>query len=169
MLRTTRHCFNCGKNDARSACSKCTVARYCDRECQRNHWPSHKADCKVLGLSKYPFQSAFVLQNHEIVNAIVFTPNGTQQTFMRTIKPVNDGDPICIYGDLVLQCPFCYAEDDESWEVGRNPGVLAFPSMLSETVLEGRRRLAAQFMTMANNCRSLASFFLKEWLIERRH
>ena len=41
-----RHCFNCGVS-AKHACSKCKVARYCSAECQRTHWPAHKASCKV--------------------------------------------------------------------------------------------------------------------------
>ena len=27
-------------------CGKCRVARYCNRECQKNHWPAHKHVCK---------------------------------------------------------------------------------------------------------------------------
>ena len=30
------------------SCSKCRCARYCSRECQRNHWPEHQKVCELL-------------------------------------------------------------------------------------------------------------------------
>ena len=47
-------CWNCDKDLSKDAprCSKCNVARYCNRDCQVAHWKSHKAKCKELFASK---------------------------------------------------------------------------------------------------------------------
>ncbi|KAE9365085.1 hypothetical protein N431DRAFT_473171 [Stipitochalara longipes BDJ] len=33
-------------NPASKTCSRCYLVQYCNKECQRSHWPSHKIDCK---------------------------------------------------------------------------------------------------------------------------
>ncbi|KAJ6451342.1 hypothetical protein C8R47DRAFT_1170199 [Mycena vitilis] len=35
-----------------SACAACAMATYCNRECQRNHWPVHKPVCSSLASIK---------------------------------------------------------------------------------------------------------------------
>jgi hypothetical protein len=49
--RQTTHvtsvCGACGAHGAVQLCSRCKDARYCDRKCQANHWPQHKAYCKA--------------------------------------------------------------------------------------------------------------------------
>jgi len=44
MNINNRVCLNCSKQ-ARSRCSRCLIAYYCDSQCQRNHWKSHKLQC----------------------------------------------------------------------------------------------------------------------------
>jgi hypothetical protein len=39
-------CANCGNANNLKYCSACKVVHYCSTECQKNHWSSHKADCK---------------------------------------------------------------------------------------------------------------------------
>jgi len=40
-------CAKCGKSGSDfRRCSRCKEARYCGVECQKTHWPTHKADCK---------------------------------------------------------------------------------------------------------------------------
>jgi len=29
------------------ACKSCMLVRYCNADCQRNHWPKHKKVCKL--------------------------------------------------------------------------------------------------------------------------
>ena len=40
-------CHACRK-PARSACSRCKSALYCDEVCQKAAWPTHKADCRAI-------------------------------------------------------------------------------------------------------------------------
>ena len=43
-------CSHCGKSEGDAPmleCSKCTLVRYCNAECQEAHWPVHKAACKA--------------------------------------------------------------------------------------------------------------------------
>jgi MYND finger len=40
-------CDNCGKHDVRlKKCLRCGIASYCNRECQKAAWKTHKKDCK---------------------------------------------------------------------------------------------------------------------------
>jgi len=39
-------CARCGKTGGLLKCV-CKMVRYCCRECQAEHWPSHKAECRV--------------------------------------------------------------------------------------------------------------------------
>jgi len=41
-------CAECGTDGGASlkTCKPCMSARYCNAECQRNHWPKHKKPCK---------------------------------------------------------------------------------------------------------------------------
>ncbi|KAL1878000.1 hypothetical protein Daus18300_002354 [Diaporthe australafricana] len=46
----TRVCYNCGKIKADiskklAVCAKCKEAPYCDRNCQKAHWKTHKSFC----------------------------------------------------------------------------------------------------------------------------
>lgn len=42
-------CSTCGEEKPAKKCSKCKVVQYCDRGCQRLHWPVHKKECARLG------------------------------------------------------------------------------------------------------------------------
>ena len=33
-------------------CSRCRIARYCNRDCQRTDWPQHKVNCFVYGVNR---------------------------------------------------------------------------------------------------------------------
>jgi len=46
----TTHCSaECGKEGGATlkVCKSCMVAKYCNANCQRNHWPKHKKECKL--------------------------------------------------------------------------------------------------------------------------
>nr|CAG4650154.1 EOG090X06BA [Sida crystallina] len=57
-------CPTCGQEKAAMKCSQCKAVRYCDRECQKLHWPLHKKECHVLAKD---FQS-LQIQSTEQVN-----------------------------------------------------------------------------------------------------
>jgi TPR repeat protein len=40
-------CVGCGEVRKLNTCSKCCIARFCDRECSARMWPAHKASCKA--------------------------------------------------------------------------------------------------------------------------
>ena len=42
-------CAACGTaGDSLKACTSCKQVKYCNRECQKLHWPQHKKECKQL-------------------------------------------------------------------------------------------------------------------------
>ena len=50
------NCNCCSKTPERlRQCSACKVTKYCDVNCQRNHWRTHKKQCKELGDRKERF------------------------------------------------------------------------------------------------------------------
>lgn len=48
FLDNIPHCNTCGEEKPTKKCSKCKVVQYCDRNCQRLHWPWHKKSCARL-------------------------------------------------------------------------------------------------------------------------
>jgi hypothetical protein len=48
------HCSTCKKTKEREedppldTCSRCRLACYCSKKCQREHWVSHKEICKMI-------------------------------------------------------------------------------------------------------------------------
>ena len=48
-LHSTHCCAECGEAGegvSLKVCKACMLARYCNADCQRNHWPKHKNECK---------------------------------------------------------------------------------------------------------------------------
>ncbi|KAJ7440560.1 hypothetical protein B0H11DRAFT_2352637 [Mycena galericulata] len=51
-LHTHEHCSHCLQTQRSHAaklalCKSCGIDRYCSKECQKAHWPNHKAGCKA--------------------------------------------------------------------------------------------------------------------------
>ncbi|KAI0141084.1 hypothetical protein F4776DRAFT_546606 [Hypoxylon sp. NC0597] len=41
-------CLNCGKNEVElQKCTRCKMAQYCNKSCQRDDWPIHKRVCEA--------------------------------------------------------------------------------------------------------------------------
>jgi hypothetical protein len=47
-------CAACGGRDVQrfKVCAGCGVARYCNKNCQRAHWPEHRRECAGLGAAR---------------------------------------------------------------------------------------------------------------------
>ncbi len=45
-LPVPRECAECGRRKGLKCCSRCKAERYCSAECQKEHWPVHKAMCQ---------------------------------------------------------------------------------------------------------------------------
>lgn len=41
-------CATCGEEKVPRKCANCKAVQYCDRECQKLHWPIHKKECDSL-------------------------------------------------------------------------------------------------------------------------
>lgn len=47
-LRRCGACMQCNKSSRLLTCTRCQVMYYCDADCQRRHWKSHKRDCLAV-------------------------------------------------------------------------------------------------------------------------
>ena len=48
LIFSVPYCSKCRKKCEPSRCGKCFTAAYCNKSCQKGHWPKHKKLCKVL-------------------------------------------------------------------------------------------------------------------------
>ena len=68
-----KSCGQChAELDKAMRCGHCKSVWYCDRACQRQHWSSHKSECKILALA--------LLTSSSSVAAAAFTEAATVQT-----------------------------------------------------------------------------------------
>jgi len=51
METTPTACATCSASGVLLRCGKCLQTAYCNRECQRRHWPVHKTSCGVSSSS----------------------------------------------------------------------------------------------------------------------
>ncbi|KAF4466645.1 hypothetical protein FALBO_6497 [Fusarium albosuccineum] len=80
--------FPCANNGADKACNKagrfacknCMVVAYCGPECQKEHWSTHKQDCRSFYMKKH-WQPGWVLEcrRPEFINEEKSTPVGGRQ------------------------------------------------------------------------------------------
>ncbi|KAK6002283.1 hypothetical protein QM012_001921 [Aureobasidium pullulans] len=72
-IEQTNQCAKCGTMTAKAGCAGCHQApdtdgsphisvRYCNKECQKAHWPAHRSECKNLQTRKALFRAAWLLQ-----------------------------------------------------------------------------------------------------------
>ncbi|KAH7119603.1 hypothetical protein B0J11DRAFT_508408 [Dendryphion nanum] len=66
------HCASCGADSSSlRRCSRCKQQRYCSRNCQKAHWPTHKQTCnppdsrysanvEIVSAASTPISSSFV-------------------------------------------------------------------------------------------------------------
>ncbi|EOA88138.1 uncharacterized protein SETTUDRAFT_108236 [Exserohilum turcica Et28A] len=46
---TSKPCTTCSGQHARRRCSRCKAAYYCDRNCQKSDWKTHRNICEPVG------------------------------------------------------------------------------------------------------------------------
>ena len=98
-------CSACGNALAKELCSGCKVAVYCGKDCQREHWKTHKPQCAALKKSRPEkvaemqnavglqyFDSAATVQNAELTMA-----------FFRQAAENGDVNAACNLGTMLVE------------------------------------------------------------------
>ena len=113
----SNHCASCGKADATlKVCKACMTVKYCGRDCQVSHWPTHKKACKKRAA--------------ELLEEKLFTqpPQREECPICMLTLPCDDvgysymeccGKTICLGCMYCLTrniCPFCNTPDHSSDE-----------------------------------------------------
>ena len=57
LLKHHRACSHCGQAGRTKKCTRCRSTQYCDRECQRGHYPVHKLECRRIAKLEDPVTS----------------------------------------------------------------------------------------------------------------
>ena len=85
---TVHCCAECGNEGGISlkACKSCMVAKYCNVNCQKNHWPKHKKECKIRAaelrdealfkdpLAKEDCPICFIPMPYKLISCITLPP-----------------------------------------------------------------------------------------------
>ncbi|KAF2848660.1 hypothetical protein T440DRAFT_400759, partial [Plenodomus tracheiphilus IPT5] len=53
MSLTSKPCTTCSGQPARRRCSRCKSAYYCDRNCQKSDWKTHRNACEPIAHQTY--------------------------------------------------------------------------------------------------------------------
>ncbi|KAG7672885.1 hypothetical protein Ndes2526B_g08357 [Nannochloris sp. 'desiccata'] len=81
MAKKQQDCANCGATDGNlRRCSRCKEARYCSKECQIEHFPSHKGPCKAASRATAPIIYYFGTEDDDEFSLI---PDCCQQLFKK--------------------------------------------------------------------------------------
>ena len=119
-----RFCGSCSKflGTGGMHCAQCTVAFYCDRKCQVQHWKKggHKQECKKLAAQKFgvKLDAKHCERQHAVVMSFSSgkqsqdsfrKPRGVKfdEKFLVKVQAINDSTPMMIY-DETRQCQFSY-------------------------------------------------------------
>lgn len=98
-------CANCGKDEESSggglkACTACKMVKYCNRECQISHRPSHKKACKkqakLLQMSEGVMQNLSVKGVMQKLSAREAARNRTEDPLKNWSRPAPAECPICM-------------------------------------------------------------------------
>ena len=67
-------CFMChATGSAMKRCTRCLVAFYCDRKCQKAPWPAHKKKCKEHTKNKVPLTETGQIEGHDLCTTFNYT------------------------------------------------------------------------------------------------
>ena len=58
MIGQNTACATCGKSGAGQLCGACKTVRYCNKDCQLKHWPTHYLGCGKAAAPKKPAKQA---------------------------------------------------------------------------------------------------------------
>lgn len=101
--RLNKICAGCEVKPATLLCSRCHCTRYCQKECQRKHWKSHKPECEpdpIYSLSedslKLPIYRKYSTTELEQLNkayilepGLARGPTGDRDAFCQLISPAD--------------------------------------------------------------------------------
>ena len=61
----SKPCICCGSENAQYQCTRCKVAKYCSKKCQRDCWEDHKTICDAIHkLSKQVYSKETMFRSH---------------------------------------------------------------------------------------------------------
>ena len=112
----------CAKCDqpAEHKCGRCKVARYCNLECQRDHWPTHKAECKklVAAFASFCTGASVPLPNDPPAAAVAAAPQVDATDLQRWSQGLSASDSY----EWLTNCYQMRCDDDYAWGGGNLHG-----------------------------------------------
>lgn len=113
-------CLACGKI-ATTKCSGCKIVYYCNRNCQKKDWKSHKPSCKML---PYKIGRSAVLGNHLVANRSIKAGEVILREAPLVVGPSQMTIPVCLA---------CYTPVDGSYKCPRSGWPLCGPNCARAT------------------------------------
>ena len=121
LIKTLCICDTCGKENPPLRCGQCRCNFYCDRECQKKDWKSHKGICK--GLQKKIEESATLAETATDFEKKYNEHSGSSCSICYEVieSPVQlpchhifCSSCMTSYGDrtIFIKCPLCRSELD---------------------------------------------------------
>ncbi|KAL8165258.1 UNVERIFIED_CONTAM: Ankyrin repeat and MYND domain-containing protein 2 [Gekko kuhli] len=103
-------CTTCGEKGAAKRCSTCKMVIYCDQNCQKMHWFTHKKACKML-------KETHEKQEREAAKEKTWQESKQKKGAAQAEESISNQEPL-MYGDSKEVEPKC--EGDKAEEIISN-------------------------------------------------